>query len=68
MFLDGPIELFNIWNMLLLGREIEDDAKISHLRTKWFKFATIMYVGDLETTLQVQFVDLLDPLLTVLLF
>ena len=68
MLLDGPIVMFNLRYMFLLGHIIQVDSKISHLWTQWFKLTIRMYTGDPETTLQVQFIDLLDPILNVLHF
>ena len=54
--------------MLLLGNKLEGDAKISHLCLQLFKLTISVYMGDIETTLWVQFVDLLDYILNVLHF
>ena len=47
---------------------IEVDFMIRHFRPYWFKFTNIVYADDIETTVEVQFVDLIDNLLNVLHF
>ena len=67
-FLDVTIEPLNIKYMLILGHIIQGYTKISHLCPQWFKFTISMYAGNFETTLQVQFIDLLYPTLNVIHF
>ena len=68
MFLDGPVGLLNIVDMLLPGFSTERYSNTINFFLLWFKLTIRMYVVDLETAMQVYPFYLLYYIINVLYF